>query len=175
MRPPHALCLLLENFLFSLFQLGFSNNFSNLNFKLICRFCFRIVAFQSFVCSVGRSKVAFSDMTLLVGRQQGHLACKKWGWWRWALLSPDGVAPSRMVGVSASVNLSLLHKVQKFSSVTGSPGWSRKKGHKMVVVGGGGRSKHDIHLLTALCQMPWFVFEHTCMDCYQQWPATDLQ
>ena len=25
-------------------------------------------------------------------------------WWRWALLSPDGVAPIRMVGVSASVS-----------------------------------------------------------------------
>ena len=55
------------------------------------------------------------------------------GWWRWALLSPDGVAPSRMVGVSASVNLPLHHKVQKFSSGTGSPGWSRKKGRKTVV------------------------------------------
>ena len=48
--------------------------------------------------------------------------------------SPDGVAPSRMVNVSASVNLSLHHKVQKFSSGTGSPGCSRKKGHKTVVV-----------------------------------------
>jgi len=28
----------------------------------------------------------------------------------------------------------LHHKVQKFSSDTGSPGWSRKKGRKMVVV-----------------------------------------
>jgi len=28
----------------------------------------------------------------------------------------------------------LHHKVQKFSSGTGSPGWSRKKGRKMVVV-----------------------------------------
>jgi len=56
------------------------------------------------------------------------------GWWRWALVSPDGVAPSRMVGVSASVNLPLHHKVQKFSSGTGSPGWSRKKGRKTVVV-----------------------------------------
>jgi len=36
--------------------------------------------------------------------------------------------------VSASVNLSLHHKVQKFSSSTGSPGWSRKKGRKTVVV-----------------------------------------
>ena len=32
------------------------------------------------------------------------------------LVSPDGVASSRMVGVSASVNLPLHHKVQKFSS-----------------------------------------------------------
>ena len=31
------------------------------------------------------------------------------GWWRWALLSPDGVAPSRMVDVTASVNLPLQH------------------------------------------------------------------
>jgi len=36
--------------------------------------------------------------------------------------------------VSASVNLPLHHKVQKFSSGTDSPGWSRKKGRKMVVV-----------------------------------------
>ena len=57
-----------------------------------------------------------------------------WGWWRWALVSPDGVAPSRMVSVSASVNLPLHHEVQKFSSGTSSPGWSRKKGRKTDVV-----------------------------------------
>jgi len=45
---------------------------------------------------------------------------------RWALVNLDGVAPSRMVSMSASVNLPLHHKVQKFSSGTGSPGWSRK-------------------------------------------------
>jgi len=39
-----------------------------------------------------------------------------------------------MVGVSASVNLPLHHKVQKFSSGTGSSAWSWKKGRKMVVV-----------------------------------------
>jgi len=39
-----------------------------------------------------------------------------------------------MVDVSASVNFPVHHKVQKFSSGTGSPGWSRKKGHKMVVM-----------------------------------------
>jgi len=42
----------------------------------------------------------------------------------------DGVSPSRTVGVSASVN----HIVQKFSSGTVSPRWSRKKGRKTVVV-----------------------------------------
>ena len=55
-------------------------------------------------------------------------------WWTWALVSPDGVAPNRMVGVSESLNLRLHHKVQKFSSGTGSHRWSQKKGHKTVVV-----------------------------------------
>jgi len=54
------------------------------------------------------------------------------GWWRLALVSKDGVAPSRMVGVSASVSLPLHHKVQKFSSGTGAPGSSRKKGRKTI-------------------------------------------
>ena len=54
-----------------------------------------------------------------VGRQEGHLG---------------GVASSRMVGVSASVNLPLHHEVQKFSSGTGSPEWSQKKGRKTFVV-----------------------------------------
>jgi len=73
--------------------------------------------------------------TLLVGQQEGHPARKNMGgWWRWALVSPDGVAPSRMASVSASVNLPLHHEVQKFSSGTGSPWWSRKNGRKTVVV-----------------------------------------
>jgi len=42
--------------------------------------------------------------------------------------------PSWMVGVSASVNLPLHHRAQKFSSGAESPGLSQKKGHKMVVV-----------------------------------------
>jgi len=66
----------------------------------------------------------------MVGRQEGNMACKKHGGgrWRWALVSLDGVAPSRMVGVSASVNLPLHHKVQKLSSGTGSRGRSRMVG-----------------------------------------------
>jgi len=80
------------------------------------------------------AEVAFSALTLLTGWQEGHPACKKWGWWRWALVSPDEVAPIRMVGVPASVNLPLHHIVQKFFLGSGSPGWSRKKGRKTVVV-----------------------------------------
>jgi len=52
-----------------------------------------------------------------------------------------------MVSVSASVDLPLHHKVQKFSSGTGSPGWSRKKGCKMVVEWWGGLVGHP--------GMPW--------------------
>jgi len=50
-----------------------------------------------------------------------------------ALVSLDRVAPSRIVVVSASVNLPLHHEVQKFSSGNGSPGWSRRMGRKTVV------------------------------------------
>jgi len=39
---------------------------------------------------------------------------------RRTLVSPAGVAPSRMVGVSASVGLPLHHRVQKLFSGTGS-------------------------------------------------------
>jgi len=56
------------------------------------------------------------------------------------MVSPDGVAPSQMVGVSASVNLPLHHKVQKFqkfSSGTGSPGWFGKRAVKRLWCGGG--------------------------------------
>jgi len=79
-------------------------------------------------------KSSFSALSLLVGRQEGHPACETWGMVEVALVSPDGVAPNWVVGVSASVNLPLHHKVQKFSSGTGSPGWSRKKGRRTVVV-----------------------------------------
>jgi len=65
--------------------------------------------------------VAFSALTLLVGRQEGHLPLKIWGdggGGHWLVVSLNGVAPSQMVGVSASVNLPLQHKVQEFSSGT---------------------------------------------------------
>jgi len=80
--------------------------------------------------------VAFSALTLLVGRQERHLVCKKWGMVevgtdlsRWSGAHPDDV--------SASVNLPLHRKVQKFCcqcSGTGSPRWSQEKGRKTFVV-----------------------------------------
>jgi len=75
---------------------------------------------------------------MLVGRQEGHPACKKWdgGGGHWLVWIEWCPAPDVFLcfGVSAAVNFPLLHKVQKFSSGTGSPGWSGKKGRKMVVV-----------------------------------------
>jgi len=70
-----------------------------------------------------------------LGGRKGIQSVKNKGvWWRWALVGLDGVALSWMVSVSASVNLPLHHKVQKFSSGTGSPGWSQEKGCETVVV-----------------------------------------
>ena len=48
--------------------------------------------------------------------------------------SPFGVVPSRIGRCVCLCYLPLHHKVQKFFSGTGSPGWSRKKGRKTVVV-----------------------------------------
>jgi len=64
------------------------------------------------------------------GQQEGRPACKNGGWWKWALVSPDGVAPSGMVGVFASANLPLHHEVQKFIMAPAHPGGPGK----MVVV-----------------------------------------
>jgi len=74
-------------------------------------------------------------LTLLVGSRKGIRPVKNvgdGGGWHW--LSLDVVAPSQAVDVSASVNLCMHHKVQKFFSGTSSPGWFRKKGRKMVMV-----------------------------------------
>jgi len=55
-----------------------------------------------------------------------------------------------MVGVSASVNLPLHHKVQKFSSGTGSPGWSQKKRRKTVQLWCGVKLKAKIMVCTRI-------------------------
>ena len=77
--------------------------------------------------------------------------------WRWALVSPDGVAPSRMVSVSASVSLPLQHEVQKFSSGTGSPGWSQKKGRKTVVV--------VVYIFKSVSKKIYTQCMHVCTCC----------
>jgi len=82
-----------------------------------------------FLCVFSLALFAFSALTLLVGRQEGHPACKKygggrgWQWLVWMEWHPAGW----LVCLPRAFNLPLHHKVQKFSSGTGSPGWSRKK------------------------------------------------
>ena len=61
--------------------------------------------------------------------------------------------------MSASVNLPLHHEVQKFSSGTGSPGWSEKKGRKTVVVwwcGGDVWHGHRVALAVVSLQVKYF-------------------
>jgi len=73
-----------------------------------------------------------SALTLLIGRQEGHLACKNMG------DDGGGHCLVRMEWRSAgwsvchSVNLPLHHEVQKFSSGTCSPRWSRKRAIKWL-------------------------------------------
>jgi len=100
--------------------------------------------------------------------QEGHLACKNWGLWRWALVSPDGVAPSRMVCVSASVNLLLHHTVQKFSSGTSSPGWSRKKGREMLV-DNGVMNTYKLHVIMP-CSECFCLFAVDSLFWSVSWP-----
>ena len=86
-------------------------------------------------CTCAESYVVFNagpytvllDNSVCLNCRAIELVKNMGGWWRFALVSPDGVARSRMDSVSASVNLPLHHKVQKFSSGTGSPGMSRKR------------------------------------------------
>jgi len=119
-----------------------------------------------FVCSV-----ALSALTLLVGRQEGHPACRKiGGWWRWALVSLDGVAPSPVVGMPASVNLPLHHEVQKFSSGAGSPGWSRKRAVKRLWWCGGGFCMPWVSVSALILLVDWqdghlTCFQNTCSGC----------
>jgi len=73
--------------------------------------------------------LTFSALTLLVGRQEGQPACKKMGGcWRWALLIRMKWRPARW-----SVCLPQLIFL-KFSSGTGSPGWSQKRAVKWSCV-----------------------------------------
>jgi len=76
-----------------------------------------------------------TDLVHACSCHHSHSLCEAvWGmvggrhWLVWMQWRPTGRS------VSASVNLPLHHKVQKFSSGTGSLRWSQKKGHKMVVV-----------------------------------------
>ena len=54
------------------------------------------------------------------------------GWWRWALVSPDGVAPSWMVNVSACVNLPCTIKSRSSLLALAHPGGPGKRAVKRL-------------------------------------------
>ena len=76
----------------------------------------------------------------LGGRKDIRPVTNMGGWWRWALVSPDGVAPSRMVSVSVSVNLPLHHKVHSLLAPA-HPGGPRKRAVKRFWLWCGGCKK----------------------------------
>ena len=85
------------------------------------------MAVERYICLFSCSPI--SALILLVGRQEGHLACKKW--------EEDGGGGHCLVrmewrpgGWLVCLPLLIFHKVQKFSSGTSSPRWYRKKGRK---------------------------------------------
>jgi len=99
--------------------------------------CQKTVVFVSVCISVTFSRsVAFSALTLLVWRQEGHSACKKWedgGGGHWLVRMEW-----RPTGWSVCLPLLVFPcTIKSRSSSTGSPGWSRKKGCKTVVWCGG--------------------------------------
>jgi len=54
------------------------------------------------------------------------------GWWRWALVSLDGVAPSWMVDVSASVIFPCTVKSRNPFLAPADPGGTRKRAVKRL-------------------------------------------
>jgi len=80
------------------------------------------------------------------------------------LVSPDGVAPSWMVSVSASVDLPLHHKVQKFLF------WHRLT---RVVPEKGPTTRRNAVYNDHICNKPsifvWQRFGFLCFDGVQNW------
>ena len=54
------------------------------------------------------------------------------GWWTWALVSPDGVVPGWMVGVSASVNFPCAIKSKRSVLAPAHPGGPGKRAIKQL-------------------------------------------
>jgi len=81
-----------------------------------CYYCFHLTAVFWMKLWAGSPLGPFSPSVLeenlpsvlwhcWMGGSNGIRPLKNEGWWRWALITLDGVAPSRMVGMSASVIL----------------------------------------------------------------------
>jgi len=75
-------------------------------------------------------------LTLLVGQQEGHPACKKQQWGAGMVICLERDADLHMAQLMPPpLTVSCFNKIQIgfYLSGTGSPGYSRKKGHEMGV------------------------------------------
>jgi len=75
---------------------------------------------------------AFSALTLLVGWQEGHPACKKTEWWGAGMVicleQGADLHMSQMMPLPLTVSCFSKIQIGFYLSGTGSPGQSRKKG-----------------------------------------------
>jgi len=83
--------------------------------------------------------IAFSALTLLVGGRKGirrlfRPVKNMGGWWRWALVSPDGVAPSRRSVCLPVLIFPCTIKSRSSLLAPAHPGRPRKRGVKRLCV-----------------------------------------
>jgi len=80
----------------------------------ICTETTTVHHYSAGIISIMSTFCAFSALMLLVGRQEGHLACKNLGGCGGgSAVSPVGVAPTQTVGTSASIIFPCSIKIQK--------------------------------------------------------------
>ena len=94
------------------------------------------------------------------------------GRWRWALVSLDGVAPSPVVGVFASVNLPLYHKVQSLLLGPAHPGGPGKRAVKwlwVVVVDIATDSISNSIMTADLLLEYYYFYHHDYHSCCYYW------
>jgi len=105
--------------------------------------------------------IAYDDVFSLIGTVYG-------GWWRWSLVSPDGVAPSRVVSVSASVIYPCTIKSRISLLAPAHPGGPEKR-----AVNGCGTELLNCVISTRACLCCGSVFLN-CTICTLLWPLFPL-
>ena len=106
-----------------------------------------------------------------LGGRKGIWPVKNMGeWWRWALVSLDGVVPSRMVGVSASVIFPCTIKFRNSFLAPSHPGGPGKRVVKRLWCVGGNRLRYSHTCAEKGCYTlaNWLSFHYTSIPKTRQ-------